>query len=38
MRPSDKIEKLFTQTHVKTNSDVDKVVLDVQIKTKDTGL
>jgi hypothetical protein len=28
MRPSDKIEKLFTQTHVKTNSDVDKVVLE----------
>lgn len=32
MRPSDKIEKLFTQTHVKTNSDVDKVVLDDAVR------
>ena len=28
MRPSDNIEKLFTQTNIETNADVDKVVLD----------
>lgn len=28
MRPSDNIEKLFTQTNIETNSEVDKVVLD----------
>ena len=28
MRPSDNIEKLFRQTNIETNADVDKVVLD----------
>ena len=32
MRPSDNIENMFTQTHIETNTDVDKVVLDDAIR------
>lgn len=32
MRPSDNIEKMFTQTHIETNSDVDNIVLDDAVR------
>ncbi len=32
MKPSDNIENMFTQTHIETNTDVDKVVLDDAIR------
>ena len=32
MRPSDDIENMFTETHIETNTDVDKVVLDDAVR------
>ncbi len=32
MKPSDKVEKIFTETNIETNSDVDSVVLDDAIR------